>query len=87
MRKGLITCPIRLLRSSLPGYCCHVAPGSPLILILPAFARGEFVRKLVFRLEDHVVATIADVGLPPLPPKGCDIKSDYPAINILDTGR
>lgn len=45
------------------------------------------MRKLVFRLEDHVVATIADVGLPPLPPKGCDIKSDYPAINILDTGR
>lgn len=43
--------------------------------------------KFVFRLEDHVVAIVADVGPPPLAPKGPDIKAGYPGINILDTGR
>lgn len=78
---------IRLPRSSLPGYRRHVAPGSPLILILPTFARGELVREFVFRLEDHVVAVITDVGLPLPPPKGRNVKAGDPGINILDAGR
>lgn len=41
----------------------------------------------MFRLEGHVVAVIADVGLPPPPPKGRDVKAGDPGISILDAGR
>ncbi len=59
MRRGPFTCPIRLPRYALPGYCHLIASGSPLFLIfsLVSSAKGTMC-KCVLTLIDHTSVQI-----------------------------